>query len=100
MTCTCCQTPLTGGTDTFGQVGQEMCQECWWALREESRIAWVTEMDRAKHEIQSWDSEIDALVKAIWQADDPDDEQFYRAEIDFAYVRLNDSQDRLRRLQS
>jgi hypothetical protein len=32
MTCTCCQTPLTGGPDTFGQVGLEMCQSCWWAL--------------------------------------------------------------------
>jgi hypothetical protein len=32
MTCTCCQTPLTGGTDTFGSVGLEMCQSCWWAL--------------------------------------------------------------------
>lgn len=32
MKCTCCQTPLTGGTDTFGDAGLEMCQSCWWAL--------------------------------------------------------------------
>lgn len=37
MTCTCCKTPLTGGSDTFGQVGQEMCQECWWAMLYDDR---------------------------------------------------------------
>ncbi len=32
MNCTCCQQPLTGGLDTYGDVGQEMCWDCWSEL--------------------------------------------------------------------
>lgn len=62
MTCTCCQTPLTGGTDTFGQVGLEMCQSCWWALPYDGDVIleqiikharseeWAKEMQRQKEQ--------------------------------------------------
>lgn len=29
MKCTCCQKPLSGGTDTFGDCHHPMCQECY-----------------------------------------------------------------------
>lgn len=29
MNCICCNQPLTGNLDTFGYVGEEMCQACW-----------------------------------------------------------------------
>lgn len=32
LTCICCGKPLTGGLDTFGDVGQEMCWNDWSAL--------------------------------------------------------------------
>lgn len=30
--CCCCETMLTGGIDTFGDIGQEMCATCWLGL--------------------------------------------------------------------
>jgi hypothetical protein len=38
MKCLTCDTQLTGGTDTFGDVGQELCMECWYALCAEMRV--------------------------------------------------------------
>lgn len=32
INCTACQKPLTGGTDTFGDMQLPMCQECWFDL--------------------------------------------------------------------
>jgi hypothetical protein len=32
MNCICCETLLTNNLDTFGDVGQEMCWECWSGL--------------------------------------------------------------------
>jgi len=29
ITCTACQRPLTGGTDTFGDIGHPTCQDCF-----------------------------------------------------------------------
>lgn len=35
MTCTICGQVLTGGLDTYGDVGQEFCHECYLSLLEE-----------------------------------------------------------------
>lgn len=35
--CTCCQTPLTGSLDTFGEVDAPMCWPCWSTLVFEPR---------------------------------------------------------------
>lgn len=32
VNCTICQTPLTGGIDTFGDIDQPMCQDDYFAL--------------------------------------------------------------------
>ena len=29
LKCTCCEKPLSGGIDTFGDIGQEMCWTCY-----------------------------------------------------------------------
>lgn len=36
LCCTICHTPLTGGLDTYGDVGLEMCQRCELELSYES----------------------------------------------------------------
>lgn len=40
--CDACETPLTGGTDTFGDVAVPLCLSCWMGLvdarRDSSRI--------------------------------------------------------------
>lgn len=41
MLCTCCQTPLTGGLDTFGDLDLPMCQSCHLALMDEWRDSYV-----------------------------------------------------------
>ena len=33
--CTICTTPLTGGLDTYGDVGAELCIDCWYDLPEQ-----------------------------------------------------------------
>jgi len=39
--CFLCGTPLSGGIDTWGDVGQECCQSCHWDLMGEDRgTAW------------------------------------------------------------
>lgn len=45
MKCVVCETPLTGGTDTFGDVNYEMCMSCWFEVRQDGlmidqRQAW------------------------------------------------------------
>lgn len=100
MTCTCCNTPLSGGTDTFGDVGLEMCQSCFLELCDEKRMARAAEIDRVKYDIQAWDSEVDALTHALWQTSSSDDEQFFRAEIGAAYTRIGEGQAKLKELQS
>jgi hypothetical protein len=32
--CTLCHVPLTGGIDTFGDTGSEVCEDCWYELPE------------------------------------------------------------------
>lgn len=32
LKCTCCEAPLSGGLDTFGDVGCDMCWTCYSAL--------------------------------------------------------------------
>ncbi len=34
MNCSICGTPLSGGLDTFGDVGAELCADCWYDLPE------------------------------------------------------------------
>lgn len=34
MNCTSCDKALTGGLDTYGEVGTEFCQECYLSLME------------------------------------------------------------------
>lgn len=40
--CTCCHTPLTGGLDTYGDVGEEMCWECWSSFMDDTERATIT----------------------------------------------------------
>lgn len=35
LTCVVCGAPLTGGTDTFGDIGLEMCQTDWFEMMAE-----------------------------------------------------------------
>lgn len=37
LKCTCCSEPLSGGLDTFGDVGREMCWTCWSSFMEMPR---------------------------------------------------------------
>lgn len=30
--CVCCDTELTGKLDTYGDVGEEMCKECYFTM--------------------------------------------------------------------
>jgi hypothetical protein len=32
LTCTICGKELSGGLDTFGDIGEELCQDCWIRL--------------------------------------------------------------------
>lgn len=41
MHCTCCQIPLTGGLDTYGDLDLPMCQACYLDLIEQSRGSYV-----------------------------------------------------------
>lgn len=40
MNCTLCEVPLTGGMDTYGDVGSEICYECWLAIEENDFSSW------------------------------------------------------------
>ena len=47
MQCTACLKPLSGGTDTFGDIHQPMCQHCFLTLSrpEKTRIIHRIELD-------------------------------------------------------
>ena len=36
MTCTCCGVALRGELDTFGDIGNELCEGCWYKLYDET----------------------------------------------------------------
>lgn len=43
MNCSLCNKPLSGGMDTFGEVGQEMCWDCYSSLLIEGEEEEITE---------------------------------------------------------
>lgn len=72
MTCQCCGTPLTNSVDTFGDVGQEMCWQCWSGLWGDRIWKWpltdgaITKAveasaDVAKQNAQRWLNEVTIL---------------------------------------
>lgn len=40
MNCTICETPLTGGLDTYGDTGEELCFDCWNMLESADFSSW------------------------------------------------------------
>lgn len=40
MNCSVCGKPLTNGLDTYGDVGAELCMDCWYDLPEEDDYSW------------------------------------------------------------
>lgn len=65
MTCEWCETPLTGGIDTFGGVGDTFCAICYMAIHDAEAEA-VREVARLRQEhtaVQWWinDLELQAM---------------------------------------
>lgn len=59
MNCESCEKPLTGGVDTFGGVGQNLCMGCWVDGREER-------VRRAK--IDSLENRLEACRRGVRKA--------------------------------
>lgn len=48
LICTSCQKSLTGGLDTFGDVGQEMCWDCYSSFMEPMEFINVADDEKLK----------------------------------------------------
>ena len=62
MTCVCCGTELENGLDTFGEVHQELCWDCYWSLWESS-VVWAWEPVDSEEPVQQaldWEAQHDA----------------------------------------
>ena len=67
LKCVACGGHLTGGLDTFGEVGQEVCQSCFWVFWQDYGVA-DEEVDTVgekrdwrERRIEELEDEIDSL---------------------------------------
>lgn len=88
MICMCCGKALSGGLDTFGDVGAEMCFDCWLALLNEQPEEHVDirelmddeddetvetlqqELEGVQAEIDELEERRDSLEARLWQLKD------------------------------
>jgi len=62
MKCIVCETPLTNGVDTFGEVNQEMCWDCWSTLEAMSKSESWYGLAPHRHDLNKTGSYIGSTV--------------------------------------
>jgi hypothetical protein len=65
--CSVCETPLTGGIDTFGTRGEEVCSTCWYTTAQGNSL---TEWDVLALKIKELNYERDSLLRRIDELDE------------------------------
>jgi len=61
LTCFLCGCHLIGGIDTFGDIGQECCQSCFWELHGQEGTVWYG-MAPHKHDLSFTGSYVGSAV--------------------------------------
>lgn len=63
MNCIRCKNPLAGGIDTYGEVGEEMCQSCWLEWCE----GWMNEYFGQERQPATWQQLSFIRHKTLWE---------------------------------
>lgn len=72
MNCSACNKALTGGIDTFGEIGAELCMEHFFAppppTEDDLRVAELNdELDALQEEIEDLESQLSDLRSEVWK---------------------------------
>lgn len=117
IACTVCQQKLSGGLDTYGSYGEEVCFACYFGISDAAQAPTDTgrELDDLRAEIAGMEMEIAELeeqndlvnhwrLEAFGEDDDEEagwDEEYHMNSVDLAALNreLNDALDRLEELE-
>jgi hypothetical protein len=80
ITCVLCDKPLTGGTDTFGDAHNPMCQSDWLAMIDEGRFAEREERNNLRRYLAELEDENRGLESEV-RDEENEDERFSLREL-------------------